>query len=223
LLNINATAVMAKIKNIIILAIIATIISSCNYLKTNEMTTKTALVIIDIQNDYFEGGANPLVGSFEASLNTKKLLERFRENQLPIIHIQHLSTRVGSTFFVPNTKGAEIHENVLPVNGEKTIIKNYPNSFRETDLLTYLQSNHVTDLVICGMMTHMCVDATTRAAKDFGFSCTVISDACATKELTIQGKLVAAHDVQNSFLAALNYFYSTVENTTEYLEHNRRQ
>jgi nicotinamidase-related amidase len=137
---------------------------------------------------------------------------------LPVIHIQYLSVRAGSTFFVPDTKGAEIHQNVLPQDGEKVVIKNYPNSFRETDLLEYLQSNHITDLVICGMMTQMCVDATTRAAKDFGFSCTVIGDACATKDLEIQGETVAANEVQKAFLAALNYFYSTVKNTQEYLK-----
>lgn len=178
---------------------------------------KEALIIIDIQNDYFEGGANPLIGSLEASENAKALLNDFRERSLPVIHIQHFSTRVGSTFFIPNTKGAEIHENVIPVGGEKVIAKNYPNSFRETDLLEYLQSNHITDLVICGMMTHMCVDATTRAAKDFGFTCTVIGDACATRDLKIQGSVVAASEVQKSFLGALSYFYSSVLTAKEYL------
>jgi nicotinamidase-related amidase len=68
------------------------------------------------------------------------------------------------------------------------------------------------------MMTHLCVDATTRAAKDFGFTCVVIGDACATKDLEIQGKNVSASESQKSFLAALNYFYSTVKNTQEYLD-----
>ena len=182
------------------------------------METRKVLIIIDIQNDYFEGGANPLIGSIEASKNAKALLKDFREKSLPVIHIQHFSTRAGSTFFIPNTKGAEIHENVMPISGEKVIAKNYPNSFRETGLLDYLKSNNITDLVICGMMTHMCIDATTRAAKDFGFTCVVIGDACVTKDLEIQGKNVVASEVQKSFLAALNYFYSTVRNTQEYLD-----
>ncbi len=183
-----------------------------------DMETKKALLIIDIQNDYFEGGANPLNGSLEASINAKRLLTDFRSKSLPVVHIQHFSTRPGSTFFIPNTNGVEIHENVRPVNDEKVIAKNYPNSFRETVLLDYLQSNGITDLVICGMMTQMCVDATTRAAKDFGFTCEVIGDACATKDLIVQGESVAASEVQKSFLAALNYFYSTVKNTNEYLD-----
>ena len=181
------------------------------------MERRKALIIIDIQNDYFEGGANPLSGSLEASINAKTLLKDFREKSLPVIHIQHISTSASSTFFIPNTKGVEIHENVMPINGEKVVTKKVPNSFRETDLLNYLKSNNIADLVICGMMTQMCVDATTRAAKDFGFTCVVVGDACATKDLEIQGKNVAASEVQKSFLAALNYFYSTVKNTQEYL------
>ncbi|MCL1937441.1 MAG: cysteine hydrolase [Candidatus Azobacteroides sp.] len=182
------------------------------------MESKKALIIIDIQNDYFEGGANPLSRSLEASINAKMLLKNFREKSLPVIHVQHFSRGADSTFFIPNTKGVEIHENVMPMSGEKVIAKNYPNSFRETELLNYLKSNPITDLVICGMMTQMCVDATTRAAKDFGFTCVVIGDACATKDLEIQGENVAANEVQKSFLAALNYFYSTVKNTQEYLD-----
>ena len=182
------------------------------------METKKALMIIDIQNDYFEGGANPLNGSLEASIHAKALLKHFREKSLDIIHIQHFSTRPGATFFIPDTKGVDIHKNVMPISGEKVITKNFPNSFHETDLLDYLKSNGITDLVICGMMTQMCVDATTRAAKDFGFTCVVIGDACATKDLKIQGKHVAASEVQKSFLAALSYFYSTVKNTQEYLD-----
>jgi nicotinamidase-related amidase len=102
------------------------------------------------------------------------------------------------TYFIPNTTGAEIHKSVTPLISEKVFIKNYPNSFRNTGLLEFLRANGVTDLVICGMMTHMCVDATTRAAKDFGFTCIVIGDACATRNLEIQGKTVAASEVQKS-------------------------
>lgn len=185
------------------------------------METKQALILIDIQNDYFDGGANPLVGSWEASLKAKDVLNIFREKSLPVIHIQHISIRPGATFFIPNTEGAEIHKNVEPVTSEKIIIKNYPNSFRDTELLDYLKLNNITNLVICGMMTHMCIDATTRAAKDFGFICTVIGDACATKNLQVQENTVVAEDVQTAFLASLNYFYSSIINAKEFLFENK--
>lgn len=178
----------------------------------------TALILIDIQNDYFDKGMMTLVGSDEASENARLILDRFRSDRLPIIHIQHISTRSAATFFLPNTTGAEIHKNVKPFEQEKIIVKHYPNSFRDTDLLDYLRTMSITDLVICGMMTHMCIDATTRAAKDFGFNCTVIGDACATKDLEVNGQKVKAEEVQKSFLAALNSFYSTVKTTEQYLD-----
>jgi len=75
----------------------------------------------------------------------------------------------------------------------------------------------IEELVICGMMTHMCVDATVRAAKDFGFNCKLVADACATKDLEILGMKIKAEQVQLSFLAALNYFYAEVVNADSIL------
>lgn len=189
--------------------------SQQNQLKQN---MKTALIVIDIQNDYFDKGTMTLVGSDKASENARLLLDRFRADSLPIIHVQHIATRPTATFFLPNTKGAEIHDNVKPLGQEKIIVKHYPNSFRETELLDYLKSKNITNLVICGMMTHMCVDATVRAAKDFGFNIVLIGDACATKDQEINEQKVNAEEVQKSFLAALNYFYATVQTTKQYLD-----
>lgn len=179
--------------------------------------SKKALLVIDIQNDYFKNGAWELVGSEEASLQARKMIDHFRENDLPIAHIQHFATDGNIPFFHPGTAGAEIHENVRPAEGEKVVKKYYPNSFRETDLLEYLKSNDVTEVVITGMMSHMCVDATTRAAKDLGFECTVISDACASRDQELQGKVVKAEDVHTAFIAALTFFYANVTTAEEYI------
>lgn len=176
-----------------------------------------ALIIVDVQNDYFENGAMELVGPLPASENVKRVLAKFREQNLPIVHVHHLGVSPNATFFLPGTEGAEIHANVKPEAGEKTVQKYYPNSFRETDLLEHLQGLGVKDLVITGMMTHMCIDATTRAARDLGFECTVIGDACATRDLEVNGAHVKAADVQTAFLAALSSFYAKVQNTEEYL------
>jgi len=178
---------------------------------------REGLLLIDIQNDYFEKGAMTLVNSDKACANAKRLLERFRSENLPVIFIQHIAANPAAAFFLPDTAGAEIHPSIQPIDGEKVIVKHFPNSFRGTGLMDYLQENKITDMVICGMMTHMCVDATTRAAKDLGFNITVIGDACATRNLEINGEIVSAKDVHNSFLAALNYFYSTVKTTLQYL------
>ena len=178
---------------------------------------KTSLLLIDIQNDYFDGGTMTLVNADKAREKAKLILEKFRKLGLPVIHIRHIATKPDATFFLPDTYGSEIHKNVLPIENEKVIIKHYPNSFRETGLLESLKETEITGLVICGMMTHMCVDATVRAAKDFGFNCTLVGDACATKELEINGEKVKAADVHNAFLAALKSTYATIISTNNYL------
>jgi len=100
-------------------------------------------MLIDIQNDYFPGGSMELDGSIEASLNAKKVLSFFREKNMPVVHIQHLSVRPGSTFFLPNTDGVKIHPNVSPMPAESVIEKNYPNSFRDTLLSDFLSKNQI--------------------------------------------------------------------------------
>lgn len=177
----------------------------------------TALLLIDIQNDYFPGGTMELADPDKAAGNAGLLLQKFKKDNLPIVHIQHIATRPTATFFLPGTTGSEIHASVTPEANEKLIIKHYPNSFRETELLDYLKTKNISDLVICGMMTHMCIDATVRAAKDFGFTCIVIGDACATKDLEIHGERVHARDVHNAFLSALNGTYAEVKTAGEYL------
>lgn len=179
------------------------------------MKTKKALLLIDIQNDYFEEGLNPLIGSLEAGLKAQKLLQYFRSQSLPIIHVKHISTRQDATFFLPNTKGVEIHNCVAPLERESIIIKHVPNSFYQTKLYDELQALDITELIICGMMTHMCIDATVRAAKDLGYKCIVIQDACATKKLEFQGTNVEAEKVQTAFLAALTPFYSVIVSTED--------
>jgi nicotinamidase-related amidase len=173
------------------------------------------LLLIDIQNDYFPGGTMELVGSPEAGEKAGRLLRKFREEALPVIHVQHFATRAGATFFIPGTRGVEIHESVAPAEGELVIRKSYPNSFRETQLLERLQRLDVDQLVIAGMMTHMCVDTTTRAAADLGFQCLLAHDACATKGLSFEGATVAAEQVQLSYLAALNGSFARVLSVEE--------
>lgn len=177
----------------------------------------TALLLIDIQNDYFPGGKMELEGSVEASEKAKRVLLHFREKCLPIIHIQHISTRPGASFFIPGTEGVEIHCNVKPIAGEIIVQKNFPNSFRNTNLLQELKSKDVNRVIISGMMTHMCVDATTRAAFDFGFKCIVLHNACATKALSFNNKIVPAEYVHTALMAALNGVYAKIIGSDEFI------
>jgi len=159
-----------------------------------------------------------LVEMEKAAANARLLLEEFRKANLPIIHVQHLATRPGSTFFLPETEGAAINAMVAPQEDEPVVVKNYPNSFRGTGLLEILKKSKRDTLVICGAMSHMCIDATTRAAFDLGFACVVAEDACATRDLTFKGKTVQAADVHVSFMAALAMPYAQVVTTREILE-----
>jgi|SRR5680860_388158 len=164
----------------------------------------TALLIIDIQNDYFPGGSMELVGATEAGARAQRALAVFRERSWPVVHVQHVADEPDATFFRPDTPGVEIHPCVSPLPGESIIQKHYPNAFRETPLLDHLQRDNVTRLVIVGMMTHMCIDTSVRAAADLGFECVLVHDACATTAQSFGGVTVSAEDVQAAFLAAID-------------------
>lgn len=176
------------------------------------------LVLVDLQNDYFSGGNMELVGTEKAAKNAQQLLNKFRNENLPIVHIQHISVQPGATFFIPETQGAEINKMVAPNVGETVVVKNYPNSFRETPLLEILKNKKISELTICGAMSHMCIDATTRAAFDLGFNCVVAEDACATKDLIFKEKSIKASDVHASFMAALSVPYAKIESTEEIIK-----
>jgi nicotinamidase-related amidase len=170
----------------------------------------TALVLVDIHNDYFPGGSMSLENMDAAAANAARLLAAFRERRLPTVHVRHLSVRPGATFFVPGTAGADIHASVAPHAGEPVVEKNFPNAFRATDLDQRLRAAGADHLVIAGAMSHMCIDATTRAAFDHGFKCTVAEDACATRPLEFAGRTLPARDVHAAFMAALAAPYAKI-------------
>jgi nicotinamidase-related amidase len=180
------------------------------------MGAKEALVLVDIQNDYFPGGSFELVGMEAAAQQAEVMLQGFRDRQAPIFHVRHLSNHPGATFFLPGTDGSKTHALVAPKPDETVITKHFPSSFRETALLEKLQAAGVETVVICGAMSHMCIDATVRSAFDLGLNCVVIADACATRDLEYDGKVVAAAEVQCAFMSALTMFYAQVISTTEY-------
>ncbi|MGJ7911486.1 cysteine hydrolase family protein [Neobacillus sp. LXY-1] len=178
----------------------------------------TTLLLIDIQNDYFPNGRMELSSPVKAAEHASKILNWFRQKSKPIFHIQHISIQEGATFFLPETEGAHINEAVLPLKHESIVIKHRPNSFHTTDLEQQLRNKGITKLVICGMMTHMCIDATVRAAKDLGFECTLIEDACATRDLSFKNKVVPADQVHHAFVSALNGIYANVMSTEDFLQ-----
>jgi nicotinamidase-related amidase len=189
-------------KKILIALLILAVSSLIN---ASGQTGDTALLVIDIQNFYFPGGTSELVGPEKAAMNAAKLLAEFRKDRLPVIFIGHRSK-----------SGSEINNLVAPLEGEKIIYKDAVNSFVGTNLIDHLRAKKIKSLVICGMQTHMCVEAATRSASDLGFNCTLIHDACATKDLVFEDKVIKAADVHYSTLSTLKN-YARVITTQQFL------
>ena len=165
----------------------------------------TALILIDIQNFYFDGGKSELINPDIASKKAARVLDNFRKENMLIVHVRHN--------YEP---GGEIHESVKPMEGEKIISKDEVNAFNGTPLKAYLEKNEIKQLVLVGMQTHMCLEGTTRAAYDLGYKCIVIGDACATKDLKYNERIIKAEDVHYSTLKTLGS-YAKVLNTEEFL------
>ena len=166
---------------------------------------KKVLLLIDIQDFYFPGGKSALVEPEKAAANSAKLLDYFRIHKMPVVHVRHNSE-----------PGGKINDMVKPIPTEKVFTKDAVNSFVGTGLNDYLKSIKADTLVICGMQTHMCVEAATRAASDMGYKCILVHDACATKDLKFGEYVIKSADVHYSTLATLKN-YAVVVETAEFL------
>ena len=178
---------------------------------------KQALIVVDIQNDYFPQGKWPLVGADAAADNAARLIEAFRAAGDSVVHIRHEFTSNDAPFFTPDSEGAKLHPKVLNRADEPVVLKHFVNSFRETGLKSILDEQDIKELVVVGSMSHMCVDGITRAAADFGYKVTVIHDACATLDLEFNGVTVPAAQVHAAFMAALAFAYASVVSAYEFL------
>lgn len=179
--------------------------------------TRQAIIVIDLQNEYLPTGKLPLTGIEAAAANAAKVIADARSNAVPVFHIQHIFANNEMPVFVPDSDGIKIQPSVEPARGEPVIVKNYVNSFLNTNLKQLLDEQGVTSLVVVGAMSHMCVDAAVRAASDYGYKVTVLHDACATLDLEFNGVKVPAEHVHATMMAALAFAYATVQSTEEYL------
>ncbi|KQN07087.1 Isochorismatase [Sphingobium sp. Leaf26] len=178
---------------------------------------KRALIVIDLQNEYDADGKLPLENLDQAVANAKRILTATRKKQGLVVHIRHEALGAQDAPFALGTRGAEIIAAVAPVEGETTLTKYYPNSFRDTGLQALLDEAGVEEVVIVGAMSHMCIDATARAAFDFGYVVTVVGDACATRTLSIDDVEVPAAQVHAAFMAALAVAYAKVVSAADLL------
>jgi len=174
---------------------------------------KKALIVIDLQNDYFGGGNMELVNIDAALKKTNQLIKFARQQGYKILIIQHFAEK-GASFFAPDTEGVEINKD-LDIQGGVIISKNYPNCFRGTKLTEELQTNNIENIIVCGAMSHMCIDTTVRAGFDLGYKIELASDACATRDLQFKNEIIKAKDVHNSFMSALGSAFCKVKDTNE--------
>jgi nicotinamidase-related amidase len=191
---------MKKVLTLLIIGLMANNI----YSQTSD-TSKTALLIIDVQDFYFPGGSSELVNPQAAADNAALLLADFRLKGMPVIHIKHFSKTQ-----------SDIQVAVKPIDGEKIFTKKEVSSFNGTGLNDYLKSIGIKNLVICGMQTHMCVEGAVRAGYDLGYKITLVHDACATKDLKWGNEIVPAKMVHLSTLSTLKA-YAKVLSTGEFL------
>lgn len=177
--------------------------------------SKRAVLVVDLQNEYWPTGNFPLVGIEAAAANAARAIAHARAKGDLVVHIRH--EMPGGPIFVPGTEGAKINEAVLPQGDEPVITKNFPNSFRDTGLDDLLRKKGVEKVVVVGAMSHMCVDATTRAANDLGYRTITIHDACATRDLEFNGVTAPAAEVHAALMAALAFMYGDVIGADEFI------
>lgn len=183
---------------------------------------KIGLVLVDIQNDYFKGGKYELVNPEQAAMQANKILTFFRTQKWPIYHVCHISVNPRAVFFIPETTGADFYKDCCPLEGEEIIIKHKPDSFWDTNLKEKLEEKGVEELLVCGMMTHMCIDTTVRSAGNYGYSVELIEDACATRDLEWGGNTVLAEQVQNAFMSALDGSFAKVYKTDVWIKEHEK-
>lgn len=179
--------------------------------------SKRAVVVVDLQNDYWPTGKWPLVGIEEAAANAAKVIAKARADGDMVIHVRHEFTTSDAPFFLPGTEGVEINAVVQPIEGEPVIVKNHPNSFHGTELKPLLDANGIDEVVVVGAMSHMCIAATGRAASDLGYDTVVVHDACATCDVEFGGVTVPAAQVHAANMSALAFAYGKLMGTSEFL------
>lgn len=180
--------------------------------------SQRATIVVDLQNEYLPTGKLELVGIDQAVTNAARVIAAARARGEPVIHIRHEFTDPSLPFFQPGTDGVQIMERVRPQDGESVVLKNHPNSFLGSELKQRLDERGIENVTIVGAMSHMCIDATTRAASDLGYKATVVHDACATLDLEFRGQTVPAAQVHAAQMAALAFAYARIVTTDEYLD-----
>ena len=145
--------------------------------------SKRALIVIDLQNDYFPCGLFPLWNTEETLRNIVAAIGKARALGIPVIHVQHIANAAKgiAPFFNAGTPGVDIHPEVLAAAPDApVVVKEYADSFHGTALEEVLSGLGVDELLVCGMMTQNCVTHTAIAKGAEKYKVTVLTDCSTT-------------------------------------------
>ena len=178
---------------------------------------KRALVVIDVQNEYFDG-ALPITGRKDSLGQICRVMDAAEKSGIPRIVVQHTMLSKDLPIFQRGTPQWELHADIASRGSELVVEKNLPGSFTNTELETWLRKNGVDTLVVSGYMTHMCCDTTAREAVHRGFKVEFLSDATGTLPLDNSAGKVSAEELQRSILCAQQHLLSEVISTQDWLK-----
>ena len=176
----------------------------------------TALLLVDIQNDYWLPPREPRERFVRAA---QELLQLARDSGMLVVHVQHARRGSGKGGFELGTEGFEVHECVQPLPGEPRVVKHTASSFYETELDDLLHTFGIDSVVVCGMQTQKCCDTTTRAAKARGYHCYFVTDAVETFDLTgPDGVVIDRDEIARVTFAVLHNGFADVVGLEELKE-----
>lgn len=184
--------------------------------KTHE-GIKRALLIIDVQNEYFTG-LLPVIYPHNSSSNIVRAINAATDAHIPIVMVQHTATAKGAKAFVKGTEGWELHESVKHAKTAHAIEKTMASSFVGTDLEEWLRQNGINTVVISGYMTQHCCDTTARYAHHLGFNVEFLSDATGTLAFENKGGKATAEELHRATLVEQAFRFSNVMSTQEWVE-----
>ena len=180
------------------------------------MNMRKALLVIDVQNEYFSGKLKVTYPDTKLSLrHIFQLMEAAKKYNMPVIVVQH--TGLENTF-VNGTEGWELHPALLAASYDYYVEKTKPSSFYKTSLEDILQQEKITDVVISGYMTQMCCDTTAREAFHKGYGVEFIKDATGTIDVANEIGTISGKDLHHATLMAQSLRFSKVLSTEEWLE-----
>ena len=178
---------------------------------------KRALLVIDVQNEYFTGKL-PVTYPENSFGNIIKVMDFTNENKIPVLLIQHTNPGKDSATFKKGTNEHEIHDEVLKRGYDKIIEKNFPGTFTGTELGLWLKENDIDTLVISGYMTQMCCDTTARQAVHSGFNVEFLNDATGTLDISNSAGEISAEELHKAILITQAMRFSKVMSTDEWIK-----